>query len=141
MKNLIFLLLLMSITACTGGSSSSPSSPGGVNPTLNYNAIEITYLKIFYNPDRAWAKYYMLATIENKSDQSFIDLHFDGTNEFNETDDIFDLGPYEIINIDSSNYQGAGIMPSGTYGTIFSITPFLDFDNIIVSAYDTIVIE
>lgn len=144
MKNLIFLFILMSIAACSGGSLSGPSNstdPSGGNPSLDYSAIEIIYLEIFYDPDRAWAKYYMLATIENKSDQTFTDLHFDGTNEFNETDEIFDLSPYEIINIDSSNYQGTGTMPSGTYETLFFITPFLDFDNIIASAYDSIIIE
>lgn len=144
MKNIIFLFILMFITACSGGSSSGPSNPadpGGGDPSLDYNAIEITYLEIFYDSDRIWAKYYMLATIENKSDQTFTDLHFDGTNEFDETDEIFDLSPYEIINIDSSDYQGNGTMPSGTYETIFFITPFLDFDNIIASAYDSIVIE
>ena len=141
MKNLIFLILLLFTTACTGGSSSSPSNPGGVDPALDYSAIEITYLEIFYDVDRARSKYYMLATIENKSDQSFTDLHFDGTNEFDETDEIFDLGPHEIINIDSNDYQGIGTIPSGTYETLFFITPFLDFNNIITSAYDSIIIE
>lgn len=141
MKNLFFLLILMSITACTGGSSSIPSNPVTSDPVLDYSSIEITYLEIFYDTDRARSKYYMLATIENKSDQSFTDLHFDGTNEFDETDEIFDLGPYKIIHIDSSDYQGIGTMPSGTYETLFFITPFLDFDNIIASAYDSIIIE
>ena len=141
MKNLIFLFILMSITACTGGSSSSPSNPIGSNPALDYSSIEITYLEIFYDADRVRSKYYMLATIENNSDQLFTDLHFDGTNEFDETDEIFDLGSYEIIHIDSSDYQGYGTMPSGTYETLFFITPFLDFDNIIASAYDSIIIE
>ena len=144
MKNLIFLFILISITACTGGSPSSPSNPAdpnGGDPILNYNAIKITYLKIFYDAERTRSKYYMLAVIENKSDQTFTDLHFDGTNEFDETDEIFDLGPYEIINIDSSDYQGIGTMPSGTYETLFFITPFLDFDNILASAYDSIIIE
>ena len=131
----------MSITACTGGSSSSPTNPSGNNPILDYSAIEITYLEIFYNPNRIRSKYYLLATIKNKSNQSFTDLYFDGTNEFEKTDEIFDLGPYEIINIDSSDYQGYGTMPPGTYETLFFITPFLDFDNIIASAYDSIVIE
>lgn len=141
MKNIIFLFLLMSITACTGGSSSSPSNPSGSNPALDYSSIEITYLEIFYDPARIRSKYYLLATIENKSDQTFTALHFDGTNEFDETDEIFDLGPYEIINIDSSDYQGYGTMPPGTYETLFLITPFLDFDNIISSSYDSILIE
>ncbi len=141
MKNIIFLLILISFTACTGGSSSSPLNPRGIDPTLDYSVIEITYMEIFYDADRARSKYYMLATIENKSDQSFTDLHFDGTNEFDETDEIFNLNPYEIINIDSSDYQGIGTMPSGTYETLFFITPFLDFNNIIASAYDSIIIE
>ena len=141
MKNLIFLFILMSITACTGGSSSSPTNPSGNNSTLDYSAIEITYLEIFYNPERTRSKYYLLTTIENKSDQIFTDLHFDGTNEFDETDEIFNLSPHEIINIDSSDYQGYGTMPPNTYETMFFITPFLDFDNIISSAYDSIIIE
>ena len=141
MRNLIFLFIIMFVTACTGGSSSSPSSPSGNNPTLDYSAIEITYLEIFYNPDRIRSKYYLLATIENKSDQTFTDLHFDGTNEFDETDEIFNLSPYEIINIDSSDYQLIGTMPTGTYETLFFITPFLDFDNIISSAHDSIIID
>ena len=131
----------MSITACTGGSSSRPTNPSGNNPILDYSAIEITYLEIFYNPNRIRSKYYLFATIKNKSNQSFTDLYFDGTNEFEKTDEIFDLGPYEIINIDSSDYQGYGTMPPGTYETLFFITPFLDFDNIIASAYDSIIIE
>jgi len=143
MKKLIFLFILTLLTACSGSSSSSsnPADPGGGDPALNYNSIEITYLEIFYDPDRVRSKYYLLATIENKSDQIFTDLYFDGTNEFDETDDLFDLGPYEVINIDSSDYQLIGTMPPGTYETLFFITPFLDFDNIIASAYDSIIIE
>lgn len=142
MKNLIFLLILTLLTACGGSSSSSsnPAAPGGGDPALDYNSIEITYLKIFYDPDRVRSKYYLLATIENKSGQTFTDLYFDGTGDFDNTDDIFDLGPYEVIDIDSSDFQGFGTMPPGTYETLFFITPFLDFDNIITSEYASIII-
>jgi len=143
MKKLILIYILILMTACSGGSSSGPSNPAGNgdNPSLDYSAIEITYLEIFYDPDRVRSKYYLLAIIENKSDQTFTDLYFDGTNEFDKTDDLFDLGPYEIINIDSSDYQLIGTMPPGIYETLFFIIPFLDFDNIIASAYDSIIIE
>ncbi len=144
MNKFIFLIIFALLTACSNGSSSNSTNPvgPGVNDSIpDYSAIEITYLEIFYDPDRTWAKYYMLSTIENKSGQTFTNLKYDGTNEFRYTDAIFDLGPYEVLNIDSSEHQGSGLMPAGNYDTIFYITPFGDFDNRIAFAYDDITIE
>lgn len=145
MKKLLFAIILLLLTACSNGSSSNPADPGadpgGKDPSLDYSAIKITYLELFYDTARVRSKYYLLATIENKSGQTFTDLYFDGTGEFDETDDLFNLGPYEVINIDSSDFQGFGTMPPGTYETLFFITPFLDFDNIITSKYASIIIN